>query len=377
MSPELELVLADIAYFLNNSQYDSVIIAGDINCDFSRRSAFVNSVNEFFYCKQLQSVWMSSPVDFTHEHTDDSSTSVIDHFMLPSSLLNRVVRSGVLHHVDNVSRHSAITLELKVTTSFKVVDDEKAIFVPRTAWYKANEKHIQNYHKVMCNELGKIDTPNSFQACSNISCQSSDHISLIDYYCHSIINSIIKADGELPKTEPPNLKHSIPGWSVYIKPYRDESNYWHLQWELEGKPKSGYTSYQMRLSRRQYHYAIRNIRKNKDLIKRCNLLHALISGPHDFNKEINKLRGTRNKTPSEVNGISGDRNIAEMFAHEYKSLYNSCTYSEGSLDHLMCDIQSKINSYNKSLNDATVTSVDIELALKCIKSNKADGVYPL
>ena len=43
----------------------------------------------------------------------------------------------------------------------------------------------------------------------------------------------------LPKFGRPNIQTSqkgIPGWNEYVKPFQDESLFWHSLWRAAGKP---------------------------------------------------------------------------------------------------------------------------------------------
>ena len=84
----------------------------------------------------------------------------------------------------------------------------------------------------------------------------------------------------------------------------------------------------MRSSRRSYHYAVRFIRKQESLIRKSNFLNSLMSGGHDFFREVKKYRGQKQTPSNTMNGECGDDSkIAQTLnADEYQSLYNSCDY---------------------------------------------------
>ena len=53
-------------------------------------------------------------------------------------------------------------------------------------------------------------------------------------------------------------KHPIiPGWSEHIKPYADDSKFWNNVWISAGRPLYGDIYMNMKLSRRQFKYAVR------------------------------------------------------------------------------------------------------------------------
>ena len=77
---ELLKVLNDIETVLETTQFDDVLIAGDMNWHMSRQSGFALAIQQFLSRLNLHSLWERHNIDFTHMHTDDKSVSTIDHF---------------------------------------------------------------------------------------------------------------------------------------------------------------------------------------------------------------------------------------------------------------------------------------------------------
>ena len=70
------------------------------------------------------------------------------------------------------------------------------------------------------------------------------------------------------------------------------------------------------MARNSYHYAVRRIKKQADLIRAQKLLEAAETGTTDLLREMKKVRGAKNLNndlPEEVAGASGDGNIADNF----------------------------------------------------------------
>ena len=84
---DLICVLQDVTYILNRCDIDSkVILLGDLNCDFSRDTVFVNHVRQFIFENNLQHIWSKFPCNFSYRHTrnmngvESTSLTIIDHF---------------------------------------------------------------------------------------------------------------------------------------------------------------------------------------------------------------------------------------------------------------------------------------------------------
>jgi hypothetical protein len=132
----------------------------------------------------------------------------------------------------------------------------------------------------------------------------------------------------------------------------------------------------MRSSRRDYHYAIRQVRRQETQLKKEGFLKALLQGDRQFHCEVKKLKGIKPRHANTVNGKQSKVDIAEEFAVEYKTLFNSCTYEPNFCN----DFHSNLNALivnQKDDNASIFTTEDIMMAIKHIKFNKSDGVFNL
>ena len=133
---ELLETLAEIENIMDTSDYDDVCWLGDLNWDMNRNSGFSTTMSRFTERLGLVSVWNKFPVGYTHIHTDFSSTSTIDHFLVNPRLLSVVVDAGAIHLGDNLSRHSPIMMKLSIG-DLPVRESKNLKPNRRPAWYKA------------------------------------------------------------------------------------------------------------------------------------------------------------------------------------------------------------------------------------------------
>ncbi len=84
----LPLFLDDIQSVIDSVQPTDYIIAGDINCDFSRNTGFVYRLNSYAGDNNLGVLWDKYHVDYTYFHTDQFSTSTINHFIMTNNIYN-------------------------------------------------------------------------------------------------------------------------------------------------------------------------------------------------------------------------------------------------------------------------------------------------
>ena len=112
---ELMETLEYIRKIFDDNQFSSVIWAGDINCDFIRKTGHVNMIDNFITEMALIKSWENFPIDFTRCQENENATffSTLDHFFWNENLSSSIVDAGVLHSPDNGSDHSPIYCVLK------------------------------------------------------------------------------------------------------------------------------------------------------------------------------------------------------------------------------------------------------------------------
>jgi hypothetical protein len=101
---ELLQVLTELENILDSSDFDDCIWQGDLNWDMGRTSGFSSCMKQFMERLGLVSVWEHHPVSYTHIHTDLTSTSTLDHFVVNERLLSVIAGAGVLHLGDNYAK---------------------------------------------------------------------------------------------------------------------------------------------------------------------------------------------------------------------------------------------------------------------------------
>ena len=79
---ELLMLFAEIERVVAECEFDHVVLGGDFNADFKRKSKFVSMVNDFVGKLELERSWSLFSADFTHvsERDGKTYTSLIDHF---------------------------------------------------------------------------------------------------------------------------------------------------------------------------------------------------------------------------------------------------------------------------------------------------------
>ena len=113
---ELVVLLNEIETVISENSFDHMVIGGDINADFSRKTKHVEVIKEFVTRNEVAKSWDEYPVSFTHvmEREGVTYTSTIDHFFWNKRFSGTVEDAGVISLPENMSDHSPIFCKLRV-----------------------------------------------------------------------------------------------------------------------------------------------------------------------------------------------------------------------------------------------------------------------
>ena len=118
---DLLMLLTEIQKIIDENDFDYMVLVGDINADFRRKTKFVDIIQEFLMKTKVHKSWDSYPAEFTHVMEKDgvTHTSTIDHFFWNSLFSDLIEDSGVLHLPENMSDHCPIFCKFRLPVSIK------------------------------------------------------------------------------------------------------------------------------------------------------------------------------------------------------------------------------------------------------------------
>ena len=184
---ELLDVLNEVENIMDISHFNDIIWNGDLNWDVKRRTGFSTMMTNFVQKLGLVSLW--KPIDFTHVHTDDVSTAILDHFLVNERLIPLVEECVALHRGDNLSRHSPVLLRLNVGAIPS--SQKESSWLPRKPdWFKATMVDIDNYKEDMQIRFQLMPIPASL-GCSDPLCSDTSHSTERDDHVLDILCSIV------------------------------------------------------------------------------------------------------------------------------------------------------------------------------------------
>jgi hypothetical protein len=180
----------------------------------------------------------------------------------------------------------------------------------------------------------------------------------------------------LPCSKGANVKvNKVPGWTEYVAHKKELALSCHWAWKQAGRPNSGQVFECRRQSRSDYHYAVKQVKKNEDRMRSERMAQAITANNHkNLWKEVNKLKGRKKTLPVVVDGVKGEAQIANIFASKYKELYNSVPCDQIELGVINEKVCSKLHCLtSQNVNSSQFTVNEFKSALNQISCGKSDG----
>jgi len=116
----------------------------------------------------------------------------------------------------------------------------------------------------------------------------------------------------------------------------------------------------MRRTRAAYHYGIRQLKKDENLIVRERVAEAILSdGGRNFWSEIKRIRSHRSSNSRIVDGQTDVGAIAQLFATKYRELYTSVPYDKDDMQRIVDDVNNTIKGYS-TYSDCIVHLQDVK-----------------
>ena len=377
---ELLFLLAEIDRIITLTNCRNLLLVGDLNCDFSRHTHFVNTVNNYVNSKSLNIVWSLpddnpdhniAEVNFTYSNTINNVThsSIIDHFIVNDRLYNALTEANVINSVDNHSSHHPIYL--KFNMNMLNLEVEEQFSVPKPSWDKATPEERSTYQNTLDDLLNVVQRPDLCEECVTLQCQL--HTEYIDQYATDICEAIdLAARDSLPAVGGGAARAGgvIPGWNEYVKPYQDESLFWDGVWKAAGSPNQGELFILHRDSKMQYKYAIRRLKRARNRIQHNKFASGLLQGGVNIFSEIKKFRGQTQTLSSSIDGAVGSQDISEHFSDIYEDLYSKHTLGE-EFQRINEEINLQVNQ-GLQVDLDRVNSETVRAALDKLKTGKSD-----
>ena len=365
-------VLSEVSSIICNYEYD-VILGGDFNVDYSRNnSQNLNLLKQFLNIEELECATLKiTPNNFTREDSL-GSRSFIDHIIVSSNVKHSNLK--VLYNGNNLSDHNPVTIQ----TNHNVLHTKnKSLSCRVIDWENATKQNIENYKNHLDHFLNQYHIPSYVLNCDKYFCNTHDN-NIFEMGDEILECMTISAELTIPTKKISSETKGIPGWNEYVKPYKDKSIFCHELWVNAGKPQSGNLFNDRKFARYKYHWAIKQVKKNKDKIILNKTAQQLTQKSfNDFYKTIKKLKGNNNSLATVIDNKCTEEDIADNFRSIYNSLYNSVlddgiNSTKEKIKNLI-DTKCKSNLCNQNCH--VVPTDTIKNAIKNLNSGKSDETY--
>ena len=99
--------------------------------------------------------------------------NILDYFLSGSVYAEAVDSVTVLHHIDNLSDHDAIVLQLCIDVKRIGVSARK--YTSHLSWAKASDAELSYYRSLLSEHLHRFELPVEALICCDCSCYKEDH----------------------------------------------------------------------------------------------------------------------------------------------------------------------------------------------------------
>jgi len=143
-------------------------------------------------------------------------------------------------------------------------------------------------------------------------CKDFKHAKDIDEFYNNIMHCLSMASEETIPTSKNVSDLNIPGWDEVVKTKHDTVREFYTIWRDSGKSRQGIYFENMKFSRAQFKYALRQCRLDEDRHTADALAESLNhKDSKTFWSSVDKLNRQKVPLANCVGGVTGDANIAK------------------------------------------------------------------
>lgn len=375
--------LQDIQYLIDQvDESCTVVIMADLNTDFSRNTAFVQIVKNFFHENNLVSVWSKFDCAFTFYQERFSngrtivSKSKIDHFGVRFDDLNICLEATPLHLAENVSFHEPIFLKIKCNFGMSKTSAEKSpsIFPKKPMWYKASKDDINRYSQDLKQSLQNTPIDTDSLCCMDVQCHNTAHKDALDVMCENVLGCVSEAVRHHIPVGSNNSNRDVPGWSESVQPLKEDSIFWKAVWESAGRPVDTELHRVYKHCRNKYKLSIRKVRKLEMSLRKNKFLDACLNNKvNDILQDIKSMRSPISNCAKVIDGNSNSKDIANHFKNLYSDIFNT-HQDKAELDHFIRENNNNIDQSGIDIMDK-ITPELINNIIGNFKNDKNDPVF--
>ena len=362
--------LAYLKAFIDDLPTSSVYVVGDLNANISdSRSLFGNHLQQFCRDSELNlSSKMILPEDsFTYVctyqsgHGLETTTSWLDHCISSADAHQSIDSIKILYNYAT-SDHMPFTISLKLDNIPALTQTTNDINKGKLDWANKTIEEVSNYRDTTQVLLNRIELPQDAILCKNVNCNHESHKNDLSYMYNQIVDSLHTASEPLYKFRN-RVRNIRPGWNEHVAELHTAARDAFKLWVDTGKSRQGQIFQWKQRSHLRFKYALRFIKNNENTMRADSLARKLQNRGHkDFWKEVKSMSNSKTPLPTNIEGISGEERIVELWRKHYSDLFN-CLRSG------VCNIG------GVEFNEGIVVRInEMEEAINKLENNKSSGL---
>ena len=290
---------------------------------------------------------------YTYNNSDCSCVSWIDHILCTNSMNSAIGDICVLYEFI-LSDHKPISVSFcELLTSARCMDEGAGdVAFVRPCWDKLDDLTIFHYATYVDQLLQEVAAPRELLDCldGGSRCNNCSHQHLITEYYDKVQSCLQDAVAAyIPsRRSSAQTMFNVPGWNDYVRDKHCEARCAYRDWMADGKPRFGYSFYHMQKTRASFKLALRYCRQNEEQL-RADICASNLSkkDPVKFWQSVKKISNSKaTKYASTINGVSGEKDITEMWKNYFQHLYNSvrCENDASLVKQLLSTATDSINT---------------------------------
>ena len=189
---------------------------------------------------------------------------------------------------------------------------------PKIKWDSVTDENKQNY----LDKLDNLCLELFFDVlhCRNDNCHNLQHKNQLDKLYGDIIDCIVLASDDLPRTKP-HHSNMVVGWNSYCKGLYQIARDKYLHWHNLGRPRIGDDFDEMKTARKAFKNAFKFCKDNEKKLKHEILIEKFAySNKSHFWKEIGKINGFAGSRTIEIDSEASIHKHVAIFDQKYKNI---------------------------------------------------------
>ncbi len=206
----------------------------------------------------------------------------------------------------------------------------------RIDWSSLSKEQLSKYRQLSRVALSKIHLNHSLILCDDTHCVDPAHTSAIEQLYREIVSALLESGHESIVIK--RDYKQVAGWHEVCADHHGQAREAFKLWNINGRPRFGPIYHLMKVKRAQFKAIMRQCKIDSEQLYRDTLAKKLLhNDSKHFWKEIQRINSQHKSTSiaDTVGGVSGLKNICNMWKEHFQGLLNSVSRSD--FDHTELD----------------------------------------